>query len=112
MFSPGEIYLMHDILQECDMAIKLKPTSEDQTLKHEHYVMRTLGSGVGIPRPYWFGQEGYFNAIIFDCLGPSFKTYTSIQGPCSEQGLSLHSCCKWYIQLLVSLCSAHMDCAD
>ena len=70
----GDIYLAPDILCGNDVAIKLEYASgKDQTLEHEYHILKTLGGRVGFPRVHWFSSEGGYNAIVFDCLGPSLE---------------------------------------
>jgi casein kinase I family protein HRR25 len=70
----GDIYLAYDILGGNDVAVKLEYASgKSQTLEHEYHILKTLGGRVGFPRVHWFGSEGSYNAIVFDCLGPSLE---------------------------------------
>lgn len=70
----GDIYLACDIINGHDVAVKLESiSSKDQTLVHEFCVLKILGGGMGLPNIHWFGSEGGYNAIVFDCLGPSLK---------------------------------------
>ena len=70
----GDIYLASDILEGHSVAVKLElTTNRHQTLEHKFHVLKTLGGGVGFPTVHWFGSEEGYNAIIFDCLGPSLE---------------------------------------
>ena len=111
MFTPGEIYLAHDILQECDVAVKFEPTtSEHQMLEHKYNVMRTLGEGVSIPRLYLFGQEGHFNVIIFDCLGPSIQDlYMHLKSITTVSALTLQMV---FTILVFLIAHAHLNFVD
>lgn len=113
-FLPGETYLARDILQECDVAVKLESTaSEHQTLEHEYYVMKTLGGGMGVPSPYWFGQEGSFNAIVFDCLGPSLQDlYISSRSKFSTRTVSAIALQMVCTTPCFSIHGAHLNYAD
>ena len=70
----GDIYLADNILDGRSVAIKLESTiNKHQTLEHEFHILKTLGRGVGFPIVHWFGSEEGYNAIVFDCLGPSLE---------------------------------------
>ena len=70
----GDINLASNILDGSSVAIKLElTTNRHQTLEHEFHVLKTLGGGVGFPTIHWFGSEEGYNAIVFDCLGPSLE---------------------------------------
>ena len=74
MHPSGNIYLACDIINGHDVAVKLESiSSKDQTLVHEFYVLKILGGGMGLLNIQWFGSEGGYNAIVFDCLGPSLE---------------------------------------
>lgn len=42
-------------------------------LRDEVYFYKTLAGGAGIPRVHWHGQEGDYNIMVFDLLGPSLE---------------------------------------
>lgn len=70
----GEVYRASDLLNGHDVAVKIE--SEDivpSFLEHEHHILRQLDGITGIPRVHWFGEEGRYNALILDCLGPSLE---------------------------------------
>ena len=72
--SSGDIYLANNILDGCSIAIKLEPTiNKHQTLEHEFHVLKTPGRGVGFLIVHWFVSDKGYNAIIFNCLGPSLE---------------------------------------
>lgn len=65
---------MYNILEWNIVAIKLESCyNEYQTLQHEFQVLKTLGGYMGLPTIYWFATEGGYNAMVFNCLGLSFK---------------------------------------
>ena len=57
-----------------EVAIKLEYGSMGNcTLQDEIYCYKTLAGGAGIPRVHWDGQEGDYNVMVFDLLGPSLE---------------------------------------
>ena len=61
-----------DIINWCNVAVKLESiSSKGQTLEHDFHVLKILSGGKGLPNVQWFGSEGGYNAIVFDCLGLS-----------------------------------------
>lgn len=57
-----------------EVAIKLEKPSKDRAqLLHEWKLYSSLAGGVGIPRVYWFGVAGKFNALVMELLGPSLE---------------------------------------
>ncbi|AMD22622.1 HHL148Wp [Eremothecium sinecaudum] len=56
------------------VAIKFEPRrSEAPQLRDEFRAYRILNKCRGIPRAYYFGQEGIHNILIIDLLGPSLE---------------------------------------
>ena len=57
-----------------EIAIKLEHDSMDlSALQNEIYSYKILAGGAGIPRVHWDGQEGEYNVMVFDLLGPSLE---------------------------------------
>ena len=74
MHPSGDIYLACGIINGCNVAAKLESiSSKGQTLEHDFHVLKILSGGMGLPNVQWFGSEGGYNAIVFDCLGPSLE---------------------------------------
>ena len=74
LHAPIRWYLACDIIDGHDVAVELESiSSKDQTLVHEFCVLKILGGGMRLPNIQWFGSEGGYNAIVFDCLGPSLE---------------------------------------
>lgn len=74
--SFGDIHLGINIYNNEEVAIKLESIhAKHHQLVHEYSTLRRLSRGsdrdVGIPRVYWFGREGDYNAMVMDILGPS-----------------------------------------
>lgn len=57
-----------------EVAIKLEYNSIDfSALQNEVFLYKTLAGGAGIPRVHWDGEEGRYNVMVFDSLGPSLE---------------------------------------
>lgn len=57
-----------------EVAIKLEYHSMDfSALQNEVYCYKTLAGRAGIPRVHWDGEEGDYQVMVFDLLGPSLE---------------------------------------
>ena len=57
-----------------EVAIKLEYNSTDfPVLQSEADIYETLAGGAGIPHVHWYGEEGDYNVMVFDLLGPSLE---------------------------------------
>lgn len=56
-----------------EVAVKLEDQSKTalSVIEEEKDLYETFAGGPGIPRVRWIGEEGYFNILIADLLGPS-----------------------------------------
>lgn len=100
--SFGDIYLGKDIPSGEDVAIKLEciKTRHPQ-LHYESKLYRVLAGegGVpprGIPRMRWYGQEGNYNVLIMDLLGPSLEDLFNYCG----RSFTLQTVCMLALELL------------
>eukprot|EP00026_Physarum_polycephalum_P004225 Phypoly_transcript_04242.p1 GENE.Phypoly_transcript_04242~~Phypoly_transcript_04242.p1 ORF type:complete len:542 (+),score=95.88 Phypoly_transcript_04242:44-1669(+) len=72
--SFGDIYLGTDLDTDEQVAIKLEPVkSKHPQLFYEARLYKVLGGEEGIPAVKWFGEEGDFNVMVMDLLGPSLE---------------------------------------
>eukprot|EP00835_Amoeboradix_gromovi_P001573 NODE_74_length_23402_cov_1.166974.p6 type:complete len:307 gc:universal NODE_74_length_23402_cov_1.166974:3068-3988(+) len=72
--SFGEIYLGTNVVTGEEVAIKMESVrARHPQLEYEARVYRSLAGGVGIPFVRWYGQEGEYNAMVIDLLGPSLE---------------------------------------
>eukprot|EP01061_Rhynchopus_euleeides_P024689 TRINITY_DN397_c0_g1_i6.p1 TRINITY_DN397_c0_g1~~TRINITY_DN397_c0_g1_i6.p1 ORF type:complete len:343 (+),score=125.62 TRINITY_DN397_c0_g1_i6:78-1031(+) len=75
--SFGDIYQGTNIQTGEPVAIKLEPAkSRHPQLLYESRLYKILNSGsvtIGVPRVYFYGQEGDYNAMVIDMLGPSLE---------------------------------------
>lgn len=57
-----------------EVAIKLEPTkAKHPQLFYEAKLYMALQGGVGIPTLHWCGQQGNYNIMVIDLLGPSLE---------------------------------------
>ncbi|KAG0267339.1 hypothetical protein BG011_006756 [Mortierella polycephala] len=72
--SFGEVFRATHIATGMDYAIKREPINVSHPqLDHEAKMYEILKGGDGIARVHWFGQEGMYNAMVIDLLGPTLK---------------------------------------
>ena len=79
--SFGDIYLGTNIEDGCEVAIKLESVkTRHPQLLYESKIYRLLTGGLGIPHIRWYGQEGDYNVMVMDLLGPSLEDLFSYCG--------------------------------
>ncbi|KAJ9087244.1 Palmitoylated plasma membrane-bound casein kinase [Entomophthora muscae] len=67
-------YLGTNLLNNQSVAIKFEPRKADvPQLRDEYRAYRILAGLPGIPSAYYFGQEGLYNVLCIDILGPSLE---------------------------------------
>ncbi|OMJ82580.1 hypothetical protein SteCoe_16690 [Stentor coeruleus] len=72
--SFGEIFMGKDLTNDMEVSIKLEHSqAKHAQLLHESRIYQILQGGPGIPEFYWFGNEGAFNILITELLGPSLE---------------------------------------
>jgi len=72
--SFGDIYLATDIQTDEEVAVKLEPTNtKHQQLHIECKFYKVMQGGVGIPLVKYYGQEGEYNVMVMELLGPSLE---------------------------------------
>eukprot|EP00127_Corallochytrium_limacisporum_P000261 Clim_evm8s9 gene=Clim_evmTU8s9 len=72
--SFGEIYQGQNLQTGVDVAIKLESCkARHPQLLYESKLYKILQGGVGFPTLHWFGQEGDYNVMVIDLLGPSLE---------------------------------------
>lgn len=79
--SFGDIFIATDTQTGEEVALKLESTTGKHVqlvVEYKIYVM--LSGCLGVPRIKWFGQEGDYNCLVMELLGPSLEdlfTYCS-----------------------------------
>lgn len=76
--SFGDVHLGINIHTNEEVAIKLEGiNAKHPQLADEYKILRSLSvsseQDVGIPRVFWFGQEGVHYAMVMEILGPSLE---------------------------------------
>ena len=72
--SFGDIYLGINITNGEEVAVKLESVkARHPQLLYESKLYMILQGGVGIPHIRWYGQEGDYNVLVMDLLGPSLE---------------------------------------
>ncbi|KAI9255013.1 kinase-like domain-containing protein [Helicostylum pulchrum] len=72
--SFGIIYEGTNLLNNQQIAIKFEPRKSDAPqLKDEYRTYKLLAGTEGVPKAYYFGQEGLHNILVIDLLGPSLE---------------------------------------
>lgn len=72
--SFGEIYTAQNIQTGDEVAIKIENQSARHLqLHYESKIYRILQNGPGIPKAHYYGQEGQYNVLVIDLLGPSLE---------------------------------------
>ena len=70
----GEIYLATDVGTNQEVAVKLeKSMTKHPQLLYETKLYKIMSGGPGIPEVKWYGQEGDYNCMVIDLLGPSME---------------------------------------
>lgn len=72
--SFGIIFEGINLLNNQQVAIKFEPRKcEAPQLRDEYRSYRILNDVPGVPKAYFFGQEGVHNILVIDLLGPSLE---------------------------------------
>jgi len=72
--SFGEIYTAQNVHSGDEVAIKIENTAARHLqLQYESKIYKILQNGPGIPHAHYYGQEGQYNVLVIDLLGPSLE---------------------------------------
>ena len=70
----GIIFEGVNLLDNTPVAIKFEPRKcEAPQLRDEYRLYKILAGCYGVPKVYFFGQEGVHNVLVMDLLGPSLE---------------------------------------
>lgn len=99
--SFGVVYVGNDTETEQQVAVKVEPTkSRHPCLLYEAKLYRLLAGGTGVPRVYWHGMEGGYNAMVMELLGPSLEDL-------------FESCkCKFSLKTVLMLAEQMISCVE
>ncbi|KAI8874694.1 binary complex of casein kinase-1 with Cki7 [Backusella circina FSU 941] len=102
--SFGIIYQGINQLNDKQVAIKFEPRKSDAPqLRDEYRTYKTLNGVLGIPKAYYFGQEGLHNILVIDLLGPSLEDLFDMCG----RKFSVKTVCMLAIDMLTRIQSVH-----
>ncbi|TKR67326.1 hypothetical protein L596_023497 [Steinernema carpocapsae] len=72
--SFGDIYLGENVQTQEEVAIKLECVKTKHPQLHiESRLYKIMSGGIGIPQVKWVGQEGEYNVMVMELLGPSLE---------------------------------------
>lgn len=79
--SFGVIYEGLNVLDNKAVAIKFESKKSDAPqLRDEYKTYKLLSGCIGVPNVYFFGQEGMYNCLVIDLLGPSLEDVFDLCG--------------------------------
>eukprot|EP00042_Codosiga_hollandica_P047087 m.505862 g.505862 ORF g.505862 m.505862 type:complete len:407 (-) comp57367_c0_seq2:207-1427(-) len=100
----GELHYGKNIFTNEDIAIKLEASSaRAPQLYLEYRFYQLMGSHVGLPKVYYFGTCGKYNALVIELLGPCLE---DMFDACNRK-FSLKTVCMLAIQLITRLEFVH-----
>eukprot|EP00047_Mylnosiga_fluctuans_P020327 m.90993 g.90993 ORF g.90993 m.90993 type:complete len:388 (+) comp8483_c0_seq2:81-1244(+) len=100
----GELRLGKNIYNNEDVAIKMEASNaRAPQLYIEYRFYQILGSHVGVPKVFYFGTCGKYNALVLELLGPSLEDLFDMCG----RKFSIKTVCMAAIQLITRLEYVH-----
>ncbi|OAD07332.1 Serine/Threonine kinase CK1 [Mucor lusitanicus CBS 277.49] len=102
--SFGIIYQGTNLLNNEQVAIKFEPRKSDAPqLRDEYRTYQIMAGTFGIPKAYYFGQEGLHNILVIDLLGPSLEDLFDLCG----RTFSVKTVAMLAIQMISRIQSVH-----
>ncbi|OUM57789.1 hypothetical protein PIROE2DRAFT_17112 [Piromyces sp. E2] len=102
--SFGVIYEGINLLNNVLVAIKFEHRNCDAPqLREEHRAYKILAGTVGIPKSYYFGQQGKYNILCMDLLGPSLEDMFDL----CKRKFSVKTVCMVAKQMITRVESMH-----
>ncbi|KAI8876386.1 binary complex of casein kinase-1 with Cki7 [Backusella circina FSU 941] len=102
--SFGIIYKGMDLLSKQQIAIKFEPRKSDAPqLRDEYKTYKIMAGTVGVPKAYYFGQEGLHNVLVIDLLGPSLEDMFDMCG----RKFSVKTVCMLAMNMLTRVQAIH-----
>lgn len=103
----GELRLGKNIFTHEEVAIKMEPSnSRVPQLYLEYRFYQMLGPQVGLPKAFYFGTCGKYNALVLELLGPCLEDLFDLCG----RKFTLKTVCQIAIQLVTRLETVHSKC--
>jgi len=62
-----------DTVSGLEVAIKMKPSNQKNSIFSEGKILRQLRDQPGFPAVYWVGTENGLNILVMELLGPSLQ---------------------------------------
>ncbi|TPX73114.1 hypothetical protein CcCBS67573_g05617 [Chytriomyces confervae] len=86
------------------IAIKFEPRKTDvPQLRDEYRTFKILASSVGVPNVYYYGQEGLYNVLCSDLLGPSLEDMFDL----CKRKFSIKTVCMTAKQMITRVQTVH-----
>ncbi|KAM0683674.1 Palmitoylated plasma membrane-bound casein kinase [Mitosporidium daphniae] len=102
--SFGTIYEGFNIIDSYAVAIKFEPRkSEAPQLRDEYKSYKILAGTEGIPRVFYYGQEGTYNCLVMELLGHSLEYLFD----CCSRHFTIQSVALLAIQMITRVQSIH-----
>ncbi|KAI8844345.1 kinase-like domain-containing protein [Chytriomyces cf. hyalinus JEL632] len=102
--SFGIVYEGVNMLNNQPVAIKFEPRKTDAPqLRDEYRTFKILANSVGIPNAYFFGQEGLYNIMCLDLLGPSLEDMFDL----CKRRFSVKTVCMAAKQMITRIQTVH-----
>ncbi|KAL3985357.1 Protein kinase domain family protein [Acanthocheilonema viteae] len=69
----GTVLLGIDLYDHSEVAMKLETKARNNTLLHEYHIYKNFKEEIGFPKVRWCGNQGDFNILVMELLGPSLE---------------------------------------
>ncbi|KAJ3074046.1 hypothetical protein HDU98_012239 [Podochytrium sp. JEL0797] len=102
--SFGSIFMGTNIYTREQVAIKFEPANSRATQLHGECDAYDIMAGtVGVPSVYYFGQEGVYNILCLDLLGPSLEDMFDL----CDRRFSVKTVCMLAKQMVTRMKAVH-----
>ncbi|KAI8613168.1 kinase-like domain-containing protein [Chytriomyces sp. MP71] len=102
--SFGMVYQGVNVINNQPIAIKFEPRKTDvPQLRDEYRTFKILANSVGIPNVYYYGQEGLYNVLCSDLLGPSLEDMFDL----CKRKFSIKTVCMTAKQMITRVQTVH-----